>query len=62
MRKIAILMGVLFFTTLSVFAQNQLKGKVTDPDGNPIPNASVKIKGTTTGTSTKLYGSFELQG
>ena len=62
MRKIAILMAVLFFSTVSVFAQNQVKGKVTDADGVPIAGVSVKIKGTKVGTSTKPDGSFELPG
>ncbi|MEO7535824.1 MAG: SusC/RagA family TonB-linked outer membrane protein [Ferruginibacter sp.] len=62
MRKIAILMAALFFSMVSVFAQNQVKGKVTDLDGTPLANVSVKIKGTNTGTSTKPDGSFELPG
>lgn len=62
MIKIAILMGALFLCTLSGFAQNQIKGRVMDADGNPLGNVSVKIKGTNTGTSTKPDGSFELQG
>ena len=62
MRKIAILMALLFFSMVSVFAQNQVKGKVTDVEGVPIANVSVRIKGTNTGTSTKLDGSFELPG
>jgi hypothetical protein len=45
MIKIAILMGALFLCTLSGFAQNQIKGRVMDADGNPLGNVSVKIKG-----------------
>src|SRR5688572_17154990 len=62
MRKLAILMAVLFCITTPIFAQNQVKGKVLDSAGNPIAGVSVKIKGTKTGTSTKADGSFELPG
>src|SRR5436190_22179912 len=62
MRKIAILIAVLFFSSASIFAQNQVKGKVVDLNGNPIASVSVTIKGTTTGTRTKADGSFELPG
>ena len=44
MRKIAMLFAVLFFSTASVFAQTQVKGKVTDKDGLPVAGASVKLK------------------
>ncbi|MDO9375648.1 MAG: SusC/RagA family TonB-linked outer membrane protein [Ferruginibacter sp.] len=62
MRKIAMLMGVLFFITVPIFAQNQVKGKVLDAEGSPIASVSVRIQGTNTGTSTKADGSFELPG
>src|SRR5690606_34540129 len=35
-------------------------GKVTDDKGNPIPNASVLVKGTSTGTTTKTDGTYSL--
>lgn len=36
-------------------------GKVTDEKGNPLPGASVRIKGSKTGTSTDANGAFTLE-
>src|SRR5829696_5881292 len=61
MRKIAILIAVLFVSTVSVFAQNQITGRVTDANNSlPIPGISVKIKGTDKGATTKTDGSFSI--
>ncbi len=63
MRKIAVLFSVLLFSTLSIFAQNIIKGKVVDfKDGTPIPGATIKIKGENTSTTSSLDGSFEISG
>lgn len=45
-----------------VFAQTKtVTGRVTDSkDGNPVPNASVNIKGTNRGTTTDANGNFRL--
>jgi hypothetical protein len=40
---------------------NEIKGKVIDEKGNPVFFASVVIKGTTNGVSTKEDGSFSLK-
>jgi hypothetical protein len=54
-----LLCAVLF--TAQVTAQNRtVTGKVTDANGKPVANASVIIKGTTTGTSTKEDGTFSI--
>jgi TonB-linked SusC/RagA family outer membrane protein len=37
-----------------------ISGKVTDDQGNPIPNSSIVIKGTNTGTTSDLSGNFSL--
>ncbi|UAY52362.1 SusC/RagA family TonB-linked outer membrane protein [Ferruginibacter albus] len=59
MRKIALLLTVLLCSTALVFAQSQVKGKVTDSkDGSPLSSISVKVKGTTSGASTAADGSF----
>jgi TonB-dependent starch-binding outer membrane protein SusC len=60
MRKLyLLLMGVVFFATQAM-AQRTLTGKVTDEKGNPVANASVLVKGTTVGTSTKTDGTYTL--
>ena len=39
----------------------EIKGQVTDENGSPLANASVKLKGTSTGTFTDANGRFLLQ-
>jgi TonB-linked SusC/RagA family outer membrane protein len=39
-----------------------ISGKVTDADGNPLAGASVKVRGTTIGTTTNSNGEFKLIG
>lgn len=49
---------LLFFTS---FAQTvTVSGKVTDENGNPIPSASVTVKGATSGVSTDAQGNFSI--
>jgi TonB-dependent starch-binding outer membrane protein SusC len=44
-----------------IYAQNNtLKGTITDAGGNPIPGASVLVKGTKIGTTANASGSFSL--
>src|SRR5882724_7113501 len=56
---LALLTAFLLFTGLS-FAQKTISGKVTDDKGNPLPNASVIVKGTSTGTVTKSDGTYSI--
>jgi TonB-linked SusC/RagA family outer membrane protein len=60
MRKILLLMAlVLLFT--QAFAQTRtVKGRITDPQGNAVANASVAVKGSNTGTTTAADGSYSL--
>lgn len=53
-------------TNLHVFVSEQIKkkevrGKVTDTKGEPIPGTTVIVKGTTIGTTTDFEGNFSLQ-
>src|SRR5690606_35106231 len=43
-----------------VVLQQTINGKVTAEDGNPLTGVSVQIKGTSTGTSTDLYGDYSI--
>jgi hypothetical protein len=47
---------LLLWSTLPLLAQNSgsLTGKLTDPDGNPIPTAIVQLKNTTTEASYQM--------
>ena len=59
MKKLLTMALLTLICTMS-FAQNRVTGKVTDTDGQPVPFASVVIKGTMTGTATEQDGTFAL--
>jgi TonB-linked SusC/RagA family outer membrane protein len=44
----------------SVQQKGEVKGKVTAPDGEPIPGATVVVKGTSNGTITDFDGVYQL--
>lgn len=57
-----LLTGILLLVTIGLHAQiKQITGKVTDATGNPIPNATIKIKGSKSGTSAEFDGTFKLK-
>lgn len=60
MRKLLATLTALLLFTGVLLAQKTVTGTVTDDKGNPIPNVSVVVKGTPTGTVTKADGSFSL--
>ena len=59
----AFLLGLFVFswaTLLTAQTKIQLHGKVVDQTGKPVAFASIKVKGTTTGTNANEAGAFEL--
>lgn len=61
MRKLSMLTLCLCFALGQLLAQSRtIIGKVTDANGNVIPNASVLIKGTRIGAATKSDGSYSI--
>lgn len=58
---LALLMCCVFHASAQQTIGN-IKGQITDTDGNALPGASVQVKGTTQGVSTNTAGNFELQG
>jgi TonB-linked SusC/RagA family outer membrane protein len=55
-----LLLGLSVLST-QLHAQNRtITGKVTDENGAPVPNASVTIKGSNSGTTTGVDGSFSI--
>lgn len=49
------------FLSVSAYAQQNVKGKVTSSeDGQPLPGASVLVQGTSTGTVTDLDGNYSI--
>ena len=60
MRKLfLLLMGVVFIATQAM-AQRTVTGVVSDEKGNPVAKASVVVRGTTVGTTTKDDGTYSL--
>ncbi|MGZ3849759.1 MAG: carboxypeptidase-like regulatory domain-containing protein, partial [Flavisolibacter sp.] len=62
MRKIVSLLTVLMLLCALAYAQTRsVSGRVTDPQGKPIPFASVTIRGTSTGVAADENGNFTIQ-
>ncbi|GAC1592297.1 MAG: hypothetical protein NVS3B19_13760 [Ginsengibacter sp.] len=60
MRRLLLIPIMLLFTLIA-FSQNRvITGKVTDDSGNPIPFATVKVKGAKTGVSADANGDFTI--
>ena len=57
---VILLFGLFLGTGTTVLAQNTIRGKVTNPDGEPVFGASVIVKGTSAGTNTAEDGSFSI--
>mgnify|MGYP001627278959 CR=1 FL=1 len=61
MRRHLLTLIAMLFAIVTAFSQGRLvKGKVTDEQGNPVPFASIKIKGTSRGTSATAEGTFSI--
>lgn len=56
-----VMMPALLFTTFIAVAQTRvLKGKVVDEHQSPLTGATIKVKGSTTATTTDADGAFSL--
>ncbi len=61
MRKILMLMLGVFALCTQLWAQNRtITGTVRDATGSGVPNASVRVKGTSFGTTTNGTGAFSI--
>jgi len=61
MRKSLTLLAVLLFYSLAAISQTKtFTGRVLSKDGQPIPDASVKIEGSKSGTTTNAKGEFTI--
>ena len=59
MRKFLSLLAALVLCTVFAYAQlRSVSGQVTDDNGNPVPFATIKLKGSTTGASADAEGKF----
>lgn len=63
MKKVpaALLLLFSFLMAATAFAQHVVTGVVSDAKGFDVPRVSVKVKGTSTGTSTDAEGKFSIQ-
>jgi hypothetical protein len=59
-RKIYGLMLLFFVLTLDIQAQ-MLDGKITDTEGNPVPNAAIYIREITQGIAANTKGEFQIK-
>jgi TonB-linked SusC/RagA family outer membrane protein len=60
MRKLLVSLAAFLLFIGELLAQKVVSGKVTDDKGNPVPNASVTVKGASSGTTTKSDGTYTL--
>ncbi|HEX2605780.1 MAG TPA: carboxypeptidase-like regulatory domain-containing protein, partial [Flavisolibacter sp.] len=60
MRKLLFFFMIGALLSASSWAQRTISGKVTDDKGAGLPNVSVMIKGTKTGTVTAMDGTYSL--
>ena len=51
---------IALMCTMNVAAQIVVKGTVKDSQGEPLPGASVQVKGSTVGTITNIEGNFNI--
>jgi iron complex outermembrane receptor protein len=56
-----LLFVAVFFITATVLGQTKITGTVVDETNQPLPGASVLVKGTANGTSADFNGKFSLQ-
>jgi iron complex outermembrane recepter protein len=61
MKQLLLLASSMFFLITTAFAQQTVSGRVTDDKGNSVEGISVKLKGTTTGTTTDKNGDYTLK-
>lgn len=54
------LLSALLLAGNMAYAQNTLKGKVTDASGQPLPGVTVMVSGTSNGTTTDMDGNYTL--
>ena len=59
--KKVVLFQLLLFVAGTVFSQSVVKGRVSDPEGNPLIGATVVVESTSEGTSTDHKGEFSFR-
>ncbi len=60
MRKFVILLISLLFTSIVSWSQGKVKGTVTDQNGDPVPFATVSVKGTKSAVAADANANFQI--
>lgn len=60
MKKLSLVLSLVLFGIGTMLAQRTLSGTITDENGEPLVGATVLAKGTNTGTTTDIDGSYSL--
>ncbi|PKB18940.1 SusC/RagA family TonB-linked outer membrane protein [Flavobacterium sp. 5] len=61
MRKIFLIVMVIFTTQVTLAQVKTIKGLVSDAKGIPLPSANISVKGESNSTSTDFDGSFTIE-
>jgi len=62
MRKLSVLLTVCILSTVLALAQTRdVKGRVTDEAGQPVPFSTIRVKGTKGGVSADENGNFTIK-
>ncbi|SFW20082.1 TonB-linked outer membrane protein, SusC/RagA family [Sinomicrobium oceani] len=56
-----IIIGKIAYENKQTIQQHMIRGKVTDASGQPLPGATVTVKGTSDGVSTDFDGKFSIE-
>ncbi|NCI47598.1 SusC/RagA family TonB-linked outer membrane protein [Sediminibacterium soli] len=60
MRKLLLLLGLCLGMLHSIAQNRTITGRVSDDKGSPVSGASVQVKGTAAGTTTKEDGTYSI--
>jgi iron complex outermembrane recepter protein len=58
--KVLTLLSCLLFFSFSSFAQQSIRGMISDDKGNPLPGATVQVKGTNKRAASDQSGNFTI--
>lgn len=61
MQRFLLALQCVLLSTVTILAQNPVKGMVIDEEGEPLIGATIMVKGTQTGTVTDIDGKFSLE-
>lgn len=61
MKKLSLVLAIVFMTIGWAFSQRTITGKVTDNTGEALIGASILVKGTSSGTVTDIEGNYSLE-